>query len=142
MFNITTKNIIVAIIIILIIGICWYVLKKKNDQICDIKGFWESPKDFCNESGLEFMCFLINSKDSYILAYNTDKKPIINMPVCISLKNNMMHIYGDINDVMPNKMNIDISLNCGKIVLSSDDKIFAVLYKNNEYSENIDKIMD
>ena len=76
--NLTTKNIIIAVIIILIIGICWYVLKKKNNQICDIKGFWESPKDFCNESGLEFMCFLINGKDSYILAYNTDKKPIIN----------------------------------------------------------------
>ena len=28
--NLTTKNIIIAVIIILIIGICWYVLKKKK----------------------------------------------------------------------------------------------------------------
>lgn len=111
-----------------------------------LDGFWIAPETFLEESGSDNVVFYINTKDDSMNMYvliqegenmlvneciDVDMKKKISISECIfdvSVKSDME------NDLLPSEFNIKYEKE-GKILVYKDDTIYALLYKDNQYSD-------
>lgn len=149
----TGLNLFIGAIVILIIFIIYYANSIKiYDQL--ISGFYEADDSFCEESGIDMLSIYLDenkngSRACYILMTKSGQF-ILNEPTTAKLymhswnwsnwsldptKEKVFSIEFDdptssIEEIFPTLQTIKFYPLSGKLVMSSDDTIHAVLYKS------------
>jgi hypothetical protein len=142
--------IIVIVILLVFIGFT----STKNHNIFDyMVGFWTADKDFLQTSSLSSAYVLLEPKengqiDGFLTMISSEDKTVSDQKITISnlhptrigngfYKLNNINIDYENNDVMPTSLDIDIDVNSGIMVMTNDEKIYAVFVKDNETSSKI-----
>lgn len=152
----------VGCFILIILIILFLTVHRNFDNIeYLIPGFYIAPPDFCAGAGLDSFLMYIGEKPlvgkrrtGYILATQGDKM-VINTPIDLTITWNwfswnnwliMLRHSSPIDGVMrfkeeikgiPQKLTVLAYPTYGKIVLSHEDKIYAVLYRDARITEKI-----
>ena len=84
------KALIVVVVLIIISLFYSYRYGKYNAELSLLRGFWESNKDFNDESGLKSFTMYIGEKDcgeypTYLLMVDNEEKILVNAPTNMSL---------------------------------------------------------
>lgn len=155
--------IVVLIIIISFIGYKYYNLQKTQSNKVDkfISGMWQANDEFCQKADIDKMLLYIGDgleeKNAYLLIYSegnvvVSKKLQIKMyPVKVSSSEweseyKVEIIDADdpddtsLNDIMPSKVNMKLSIINGRLCLYKKKKIYADLFKDN-ISTNLANIL-
>ena len=157
--NSTLQGLGIIIIVLSFIYII-LVLNTRNTESTLLTGFWRASSEFCQNADLDlFLVYLgeCNSKIShvrpgYIIVKNADGL-IINDPVEITLTGGLspnptisagrsfnmsidwLDENTDYSSFFPSEQSLNYYPDCGKLVLSDDTKVYAVLYKDHAISD-------
>jgi hypothetical protein len=146
------KALIVVVVLIIISLFYSYRYGKYNAELSLLRGFWESNKDFNDESGLKSFTMYIGEKDcgeypTYLLMVDNEEKILVNAPTNMSLAGSwfgssepdcheFVATFTDLNsEFIPNKICFKLYPRSGKIILSGSDTIYGCLFKNPVLSE-------
>jgi hypothetical protein len=149
---------VIVVVILMIISLCSsYRYGKYNAELSLLRGFWESNKEFNDESGLKSFTMYIGEKDCgeypiYLLMVDSEEKILVNTPTNMSLSGNWFSsesdchefnaTFADLNsEFIPNKICFKFYPRSGKIILSGSNMIYGCLFKNPVLSE-LDLIKD
>ena len=138
-------KIIIIIYIILLVAISIAIQNMYNNTL---NGFWEADSSFCEEAGLNSMCFYINDNKCYLLFIDEDSNILINQDCDVGIKNPLFYIptmkdyiinemnFKNLNsNVIPKKITYKHYMNDGKLIFYNNDEIYSVMYKNNMLSD-------
>jgi len=140
----------VIIIIVLILLYLTFKYGKHSTEMNLLQGFWESCRDFNNESGLKLLSFYIGDKDNglypaYLLMIENDEDNtiLINEPIQFVLSQSITNILSNSDckemtlrfigletSLMPKIVNIKYYPHTSKLVISDNKKIYAILFRN------------
>jgi hypothetical protein len=135
-----------------------YAYGQSNSARAQLNGFWETPPEFNNESGLSLCTLYIGEHQSvggqpiYILMVEDDEDTLlINEPAVMNvsgwpIKSQDCYTYSITlseleTDLWPTQMTMRHYPDTSKIILSAGDNIYAVFYKNPVLSE-LNKVDD
>ena len=145
-------------ILILLFILILLIFNSRSLESSLITGFWKADADFCNNAELElFLVYfgegssISSNRPGYIIAQNSTGL-IMNNPVNFSLsgghsikpglsKYREYKVYIDwideegYDDYFPSEQILTYYPDCGKIVFSKDDTVYAVLYKDHVISD-------
>lgn len=145
---------LLIVIAILVVILCSGFMRQHNATTY-MPGFWTAETEFLKTSGLSaaYVLFEPKSPDGTMTGFLTmlssgSDKVVSNQKITMKhlnpskvgdnmyiLKN--VDIEYDNSDVMPNKLNIDLDINSGIMVMSDNKKLYAVFVKDNETTSNI-----
>ncbi len=146
-----------VIMVCLILYICLWIQARYTESEL-LQGFWKADSDFCQETGLDLFIMYIGPMNymthhnCYIIAKNEDGL-IINddatlkiYSVCINpLVSNHKKYYACFEwtdeetdyEHFPKKQMIHYYPKQGKLIISKDDVVSAILYKDNDISDQM-----
>jgi uncharacterized protein YutD len=144
--------IIVVLIVLIISTYCSYIMGKYNNEMSNLRGFWETDKTFNDESGISVFTMYIGkykngSYPVYLLMVDTDENILINTPSQMKLSqvvlNNTTDYYREFNvcfsdlnsELIPNNIMLRYHSKSSKIVLSGNDTVYGCLFKNAQLSD-------
>jgi len=129
-----------SILLLVILLLVWYY-----QTLFYLEGFWESSKEFNKTAGLENMYFYFGNRtgwlnqefSGYCLA-----KPVSNQcfTATISSLTNNGEIIFDNSQIFPSTVKFTLEPLAGTLILHDNDMVYAVLYKNHEFSEILNSI--
>ena len=103
-----------------------------------LDGLWVCDDDFCIESGINQMIFYMGEckylykRKACLIMLDSDNIP---HQFCFELVYNpflkRMTIISDEETILPNNLNMELSINDGTILLYDSEKEYARLYKDN-----------
>jgi hypothetical protein len=104
-----------------------------------LDGFYVGGREFIKQAGLSQLMFCFKSDTVYIIMA-TDDTLVINDMYKYRILGNTFELLETsdsktLNDALPKKMSIKLSLSGQKIELYTADTVYAVLYKELEMSE-------
>jgi hypothetical protein len=141
---------------ILVIIILLIILPKQANNSNYLYGHWEGDEDFLQESGLQSMSLTLskphgNNVDGYLLMISEDDDVVSNQVINLSgitsggfstlkshfsssaeYKINNASVKCETDDVIPKKINIAVDQSTGTMTLSTSDKLYGILIKDNE----------
>ena len=141
--------------VILIVAYLSYYYGRQSSDIDGLQGFWETDKSFNEESGIKFCSMYIGKPTlsnicktptypAYVLMLEDDSTILINEPIRIKISP-AFFANGDERTInMTLSMESDLWASdmtaryypiTEKLVLSDNDTIYAVLFKNSVLSE-------
>jgi len=144
---------LIVIIIIILIIVPWYSYKLGvlNADMNNLRGFYESNKQFNEESGLNSFIFYIGdfcdgSYNTYILLVDSDDKILVNTPSPMTLSRpwfagelgcyEFKACFSNLdNNFIPNNVKLKFYTRSNKIIISGPDTIYGCLFKNPVLSE-------
>ncbi len=141
---------IIIVLILVIAAYYFYSNYTKNTgspYTSLLSGFWRAPKTFLIESDTELISMYLESnlQDGWLIIKKEDGF-ILNDQIEVSLKEVPSEgarvvkyevYYGGIeSDDFPNRQSILYYPDCSKLILYKGDRIFAVLYKDCELTED------
>lgn len=151
------KAVIIVVILIIVSLFYSYRYGRYNAELSLLRGFWESNKEFNDESGLKSFTMYIGEKEcgeypTYILMVDSEEKILVNAPTNMSLArawfssepdcHEFTATFCDLNsEFIPNNVCFKLYPRSGKIILSGVDMIYGCLFKNPVLSE-LDIIKD
>lgn len=139
-------------IIILLFAVVVLIFNSRSTESTLITGFWRADPEFCQESGIELFLvyfgegsYVSNKRSGYIIVKNDDGL-IINNPVEFCMYGgysvnpglskhrefvlNIDWLDEEGYEFFPSEQLLTYYPDCGKLVLSLEDKVYAVLYKD------------
>jgi hypothetical protein len=137
---------ILAVCLVFIIFIIW---QARSFERANLKGFWKADATFCEQAELHMFMLYVGDNFGYLLAKNQNGI-ILNNPIKIDFSG--MSLSPIINDRTDYTVNIDFQDNPpdsdvildqlsaeyypknNKLILYSDDTIYAILYKDSALS--------
>ena len=158
-FSLLQMSLIFIIVIVLIFMITVINVRYAENNL--LKGFWKASNSFCQDSDIELILLYISDETSiyphkrtgYLLMKNADGI-LINNPLelilddgfdislgitnCRKWKAHINWLEEDDFDCFPCKQELYYYPSVGKLIFSSEDKIYAVLYKDNFLSDKTD----
>jgi hypothetical protein len=141
------------VILILLFTLVVLVYNSRSTENALINGFWKADPEFCQEAGLDLFLvyfgegsYLNNKRPGYIVVKN-EEGLIINNPVNFHMSGGYSIKPGisscreytlnidwldepGYEDFFPSEQLLTYYPDCGKVVLSLDDQVYAVLYKD------------
>lgn len=123
---------------------------KQSPFTCLLNGFWRAPKTFLIESGTELISLYIDNNlcDGWIIIKKEDGF-ILNDPITMELKEIPVfnkgdkrivkydvHLKGIESSDFPCDQSILYYPDCNKIILYNKNRIYAVMYKDCELTED------
>ncbi len=136
--------ILLILLILLISNYYSYQVGKYNNELTNLRGFWETDIEFNKESGIKiFTIYIGQYKNSsypvYLLMIDTEDNILVNTPSSMELKYSLSgDSYYEFNvkfdklksDFLPNKLIIKYYPNSSKIILYNKNIIYGCLFKN------------
>lgn len=139
--------------IFIITYIAAYAQGTRRCQISQLRGFWESPKQFNDEADLSMFSMYIGKEKGgvypcYFLMIDNDDTLLINEASCFTLKEPLSNLttredcrefYAKFdcmeNELLPENLKIKFYPQTNKIIFADDETIYSVFYKNPLLSE-------
>lgn len=157
-YKVVLMKAVIIVLILMMVSLCYsYRYGRYNAELSLLRGFWESNKEFNDESGLKSFTMYIGEKEcgeypTYILMVDSEEKILVNAPTNMSLSGTWFSsepdcheftaTFNDLNsEFIPNKICFKLYPRSGKIILSGAGTIYGCLFKNPVLSE-LDLIKD
>ena len=119
-----------------------YMRRPSPMNVNSLIGFWEADDVFKEQSGLlDFYMYIGAKKNgihpSYVLMIDENENIIISKPIQCDIKQcgkTLIWSSNDTDDVIPQKLNLELDVNTGIIEMFDKDTLYAKFVRNNKLS--------